>query len=88
MHNLREACEHVCKGLYALTGPLPVCTCGTQCKVCAAAQSYNGAWYYPTQHSIALHHWALHYTIHMAQVLVADTGETLIGYIGKVINQV
>ena len=32
------------------------------CKVCATAQLYNGTWYCPTQHSTALHHWALHHT--------------------------
>ena len=32
------------------------------CKVCAAAQSYNGEWYHPTQHSTAPHHWELNYT--------------------------
>ena len=32
------------------------------------------------QHSTALHHWALRYTLHMTQILVDDAGETLIGY--------
>ena len=31
------------------------------CKVCTTAQPYNSAWYHPTQHSTAPHHWALHH---------------------------
>ena len=59
------------------------------CKVCTAAQPYNGAWYHPmtVQHSTAPLGTAPH-TLHMAQVLVIDAGETLIGYTGMVLSDV